>query len=141
MPPAPLHAGIPPAPAPASPLASRTTTDQRAWRLRLPDPSPPSTARFAQAGARLFSSSLTEFDLDNLICHSCDPNCDVVIGADLAAGLVARRPIPAGSSITFDYDTTEEDLRGDRGGFTCHCGAANCRGEVLGGLFSPKPKA
>ena len=28
------------------------------------------------SGARLFSSSLTEFDLDNLICHSCDPNCE-----------------------------------------------------------------
>jgi hypothetical protein len=27
------------------------------------------------SGARLFSSSLTEHDLDNLICHSCDPNC------------------------------------------------------------------
>ena len=27
------------------------------------------------SGARLFSSSLTELDLDNLICHSCDPNC------------------------------------------------------------------
>ena len=28
------------------------------------------------SGARLFSSSLTELDLDNLICHSCDPNCE-----------------------------------------------------------------
>ena len=90
-------------------------------------------------GARLFSSSLSEADLDNFICHSCDPNCDVAIGAELAAGLVARRPIAAGERITFDYDTTEEDLRGDRGGFKCHCGAAVCRGEVLGRLFSPKP--
>ena len=90
-------------------------------------------------GARLFSSSLSEADLDNFICHSCDPNCEIAVGAELAVGLVARRPIAAGERITFDYDTTEEDLRGDRGGFKCHCGAAVCRGEVLGRLYSPKP--
>ena len=45
----------------------------------------------------------------------------------------------AGTSITFDYDTTDDDLRGDRGGFECHCGAANCRGMVLGSLYSPAP--
>lgn len=61
------------------------------------------------------------------------------MGSDLAAGLVALRPIAPGEGVTFDYDTTEEDLRGDRGGFECHCGAANCRGKVLGSLYSPKP--
>ena len=50
-----------------------------------------------------------------------------MVGSDLAAGLVARRPIAPGEGVTFDYDTTEEDLRGDRGGFECHCGAANCK--------------
>jgi len=93
------------------------------------------------AGARLFSSSLTENDLDNFLCHSCDPNCDVVIGKDLTAGLVANRPIPAGASITFDYDTTEDDLRGDRAGFECQCGSYNCRKVVLGKLYSPKAGA
>ena len=88
-------------------------------------------------GARLFSSSLTHNDLDNFLDHSCEPNCTVVIGKDLAAGLVARWDIPANTSLTFDYDTTEDDLRGDRGGFECNCGAASCRRHVLGRLYSP----
>lgn len=83
-------------------------------------------------GARLFSSSLVETDLDNFICHSCEPNCAVSIGADLTAALVALKPIAAGDSVCFDYDSTEDDLRDAKGGFSCHCGAAKCRGEVLG---------
>ena len=51
------------------------------------------------------------------------------------APLRPPRHQPRGEGVTFDYDTTEEDLRGDRGGFECHCGAANCRGMVLGSLY------
>ena len=40
--------------------------------------------------------------------------------------------------ISFDYDTTEDDLRADRGGFECGCGAGNCRGQIWGKLYSPK---
>jgi hypothetical protein len=90
-------------------------------------------------GDRLFSSSLTRHDIDNFLCHSCDPNCAFLIGADLAAGLVARRDIAEGEAINFDYDETEDDLRGERGGFECHCGAAKCRGEILGKFHSPQP--
>mmetsp|Transcript_47921 Transcript_47921/g.159727 ORF Transcript_47921/g.159727 Transcript_47921/m.159727 type:complete len:494 (-) Transcript_47921:263-1744(-) len=88
-------------------------------------------------GPRLFSSSLTPHDLDNFLCHSCDPNCDVVVGPDLCVGFVARRPLAAGESLTFDYDSTEDDLTGDRGGFECFCGAPLCRGLILGKLHSP----
>ncbi|KAJ1626094.1 hypothetical protein T492DRAFT_1035027 [Pavlovales sp. CCMP2436] len=84
------------------------------------------------SGARLFSSSIRETDLDNFICHSCEPNCDVVIGTDMTAALVATRPIAKGDSVCFDYDSTEDDLRDEKGGFSCHCGAPRCRGEVLG---------
>lgn len=91
------------------------------------------------AGERLFSSSITPMDIDNFLCHSCEPNCHFVIGSDLACGLIASRDIPAGESINFDYDDTEDDLRGDRGGFECHCGATLCRKEILGKLYSPPP--
>ena len=59
--------------------------------------------------------------------------------ADLACGLIASRDIAAGESIHFDYDETEDDLRGDRGGFECHCGAPTCRKYILGRLYSPPP--
>merc|ERR1719152_960458 len=77
--------------------------------------------------------------MDNFLCHSCEPNCAFVIGTDLACGLLASRDIAVGESVTFDYDATEDDLRGDRGGFECHCGAPSCRKYVLGRLFSPPP--
>jgi len=91
------------------------------------------------AGDRLFSSSLTPNDIDNFLCHSCEPNCRFVIGRDLTAGLVATKPIAEGEAINFDYDETEDDLRGERGGFECHCGTQSCRGQILGRLYSPKP--
>ena len=62
----------------------------------------------------------------------------IVVGKDLAAALIARLPIAPNEMISFYYDTTEDDLRGDRGGFICYCGAANCRGEVWGKLYSPQ---
>jgi len=86
----------------------------------------------AADGSRLFSSSIRTTDLDNFLCHSCEPNTMVAIGADLTAGLVATKPIRAGDSVSFDYDSTEDDLRDEKGGFACHCGALKCRGEVLG---------
>lgn len=86
----------------------------------------------AADGSRLFSSSIRTTDLDNFLCHSCEPNTTVLIGKDLTAGLVALKPILSGESVCFDYDSTEDDLRDEKGGFSCHCGARNCRGEVLG---------
>ena len=90
-------------------------------------------------GTRLFSSSLTPRDADNFLAHSCDPNCGFVIGPELAAALVARRGIAPGEAVTFDYDETEDDLRGSRGAFECACGSKSCRRIVLGKLFSPPP--
>lgn len=88
-------------------------------------------------GDRLFSSSITPSDVDNFLCHSCEPNCRFRVGDDLACGLVALRPIQQGEPINFDYDETEDDLRGERGGFECHCGAPGCRRMILGRLYSP----
>lgn len=99
-------------------------------------------------GERLFSASRTKYDIDNFICHSCDPNCYVVIGRDLAMGLVASRPIGAGESISFDYEETEDDLCDysaeggvNRGGFECNCGAECCRTRVWGKLYRKQGEA
>ena len=31
-------------------------------------------------GDRLFSSSITPADIDNFLCHSCEPNCRFLVG-------------------------------------------------------------
>lgn len=91
------------------------------------------------SGERLFSSSITAHDIDNFLCHSCEPNCRFLVGSDFAAGLRACRDLEAGEAINFDYDETEDDLTFDRGGFECHCGVPSCRKYVLGRLYSPPP--
>merc|ERR1719238_569429 len=108
------------------------------WEEEVPDFQLCIQIATSSAGARLFSSSITEHDLDNFLCHSCAPNTNVVIGKDLAAGLVAKYPLTPGDAITFDYDQTEDDLRDlrEKGGVD-RGGAEMCRGEILGRLFSP----
>jgi hypothetical protein len=98
-------------------------------------------------GARLFSASRTPDDIDNFLCHSCEPTCYVVIGQELTMGLVASRAIGAGETITFDYEETEDDLCDysaeggvNRGGFECNCGAERCRGRIWGKIYKPDYK-
>jgi hypothetical protein len=109
------------------------------WEEQVPDLNTCLQLGCSSTGDRLFSSSLTPDDIDNYLCHSCEPNGSFLIGSDLTAALIATRDIAEGEAIHFDYDMTEDDLRGDRGGFECHCGAPSCRGMVLGRLYSPKP--
>ncbi len=70
--------------------------------------------------------------------HSCKPNC----GLRLRAGrywLYARRPIPAGEEITFDYAMSQ--WRNDvifYPPISCICGSARCRGFNLGAESLPE---
>jgi hypothetical protein len=62
--------------------------------------------------------------------HSCDPNSDVHSKWDHAentmrAWWVARRDIPIGEEITYDYAFVAEVAE------ACHCGAASCRGLIV----------
>ncbi len=61
---------------------------------------------------------------DDFINHSCDPN------AGFGEGLVlsAIRDIAPNEEITWDYGTAIDEA--DFSGFTCSCGAVNCRGTV-----------
>lgn len=70
---------------------------------------------------------------DRHVNHSCDPNA---YGLEEGDGsevvyIVARRAIRSGEEITFDYNVNTS------GGssWPCHCGAARCRGETIGGYF------
>lgn len=62
--------------------------------------------------------------------HSCDPTTDVMLtwekGADtMVAWWVARRDIPVGEEITYDYAFIAEVAE------ACHCGAARCLGLIV----------
>ena len=67
---------------------------------------------------------------DCFINHSCDPNAYEVHEGN-ATYLVARRPIPAGTEITCDYNINIANGTA----WPCRCGAPRCRGEVLGDFF------
>ena len=64
------------------------------------------------------------------INHSCDPNTYVKT-LDGRRLVIALRDIPAGEEITYDYCINS----GGDTVWTCHCGAARCRGEIHSDFF------
>ena len=68
--------------------------------------------------------------------HCCDPSAWVLYeGERLGAWLVARRDLEAGDEITCDYAINVTG--GDS--WPCRCGAARCRGRVVGDFFQLPP--
>jgi uncharacterized protein len=74
------------------------------------------------------------FDIDGLvdwnparfINHSCDPNCEARHEED-SIWIYARRDIPAGVELTFNYGYDLQDFEDH----PCQCGAANCIGYMV----------
>lgn len=56
--------------------------------------------------------------------HSCDPNTAII-----GMNVYATRDIEQGEELTLDYAVL---LNEETESFQCHCGAANCRGVVMG---------
>ena len=54
------------------------------------------------------------------------------IGDDLTVYLTAARAVPAGEPISVDYELLEEDMVEQGVDFDCSCGAARCRGRIVG---------
>jgi SET domain-containing protein len=70
------------------------------------------------------------------INHSCDPNCESVIGGGRVF-IDAAKPIKAGAELTYDYAYTRdgsETEEEETGLYGCRCGAKNCRGTILAPL-------
>jgi hypothetical protein len=70
------------------------------------------------------------------INHSCEPNCEAVIGRE-HIWIETLRRIPAGAELSYDYqyeyldNYTEKDLAF----YPCTCGSPKCRGTIV----EPKP--
>jgi len=69
--------------------------------------------------------SIRAGDAGDYVNHSCDPNAWV----SGQISLLARRAIPVGEEISFDYATTDAS---NYDTFECHCGSPLCRGVVTG---------
>ena len=70
---------------------------------------------------------------DDLINHSCDPNCGLVY-RDGVVKLMAIRDIRRGDELSFDYSTTMDE---DCWEMTCLCGEKNCRRTVRDFKYLP----
>lgn len=76
-------------------------------------------------------------DIDDLVNHSCDPNCTVRFGQGRVF-LVAMRTIDKDIEVTFDYSTTSTDDL-SRWSLKCACGTSKCRRVISG--FHTIPRA
>jgi hypothetical protein len=56
--------------------------------------------------------------------HSCEPNTRID-----AREVIATHDIAPWTDITFNYNTTEDDMAEP---FDCHCGSRNCLGSIRG---------
>lgn len=73
-----------------------------AGRRDAPTPRRCQVRHSAVLAERLYSASLTGDDLDNFLSHACDPACGLVVDADLAVRLRARRDVPPGEPLSID---------------------------------------
>lgn len=97
-------------------------------------PMPPEEDHYIQIGERTFLGPSGE--MDDLVNHSCDPNCGVIIAQGRVA-LMAVRPISEGEEITYDYSTTST-LDPRIWSLQCACKSRVCRGVVSGFHTVPK---
>lgn len=76
------------------------------------------------------------------INHSCDPNCEAIIDRGRVF-IDARRFIPAGAELTYDYWYTTDDsytVEDLKRLYPCRCGTAKCRGYLARPPKKPKKK-
>lgn len=67
------------------------------------------------------------------INHSCAPNCESIEEDDGRVYIHAKRKIPEGEELTYDYKLSVDGRlsKRERRLLACHCGNDNCRGTML----------
>ena len=83
---------------------------------------------FFQIGLDTFLSRSGGFD--DMINHSCNPNCALRIVGNRAL-LFTLYDIQAGTELTWDYSSTSTDTP-ETWSMSCACGDYNCRKEISG---------
>jgi hypothetical protein len=82
---------------------------------------------------------------DNSLNHSCNPNCYINFEQNPNQPvLVALRDIKKGEELSFDYNTTDYNLKDLKvpESFHCQCKASNCLGEIKGYKYlTPEQKS
>jgi len=73
------------------------------------------------------------------INHSCDPNCEAVIVGERRIYIEAKKHIPTGQELLYDYQYERRDdhTAEDEAFYKCLCGSPKCRGTIL---MPKKPK-
>lgn len=68
------------------------------------------------------------------INHSCSPNCEPYEDDECRVFITAKRTIRAGEELAYDYKLNVPGRRTARlrASYACRCGAARCRGTMLG---------
>lgn len=84
----------------------------------------PENNHFVQIGEGIFLGPSGK--ADDLINHSCDPNCGMKITGE-EAFLFAIKTIEEDEELTFDYSTTMDENHWE---MECFCGKENCRKRV-----------
>lgn len=74
-----------------------------------------------------------------LINHSCDPNCGVLLRRGVESlEIHALRPIAPGEELVTDYASFESEILFMPG--PCLCASASCRGKIVGYWGLPEPR-
>ena len=74
---------------------------------------------------------------EDFINHSCDPNTMFDMSRKR---IVAIKNIPPDSEITYNYLTTEWDLKEFDADFQCKCGSPKCMGHIRGFRYLSRPE-
>ena len=66
----------------------------------------------------------------SFINHSCEPNCEALIGGG-TIHIYALRTIYPGTELVYDYQYELTKDPADRKFYACRCGAETCRGTIM----------
>lgn len=106
----------------------------RLTRAQLPQPYTAEVDHYMQIGPNRYLGP--DGGPDDLINHSCDPNCGLYFDRG-GVHCVAIRDIRPGTELTWDYSTTKVN---DGFDMTCHCRSRRCRGVVRNFKFLPRAR-